>query len=93
MNLGYNSIFLPGSLEKPFWELVRLGPVPVLWFTPGSRRPKKLVFGMQPYFTQLDDIWKTTSIFSKRKTTSIFPKWKSNSNFSKMEDDRNFFKM
>jgi hypothetical protein len=34
VNLGYNSIFLPGSLEKPFWELVQLGPVPVLWFTP-----------------------------------------------------------
>jgi hypothetical protein len=34
INLGYNSIFLPGFVGKPFWEPVQLGPVPVLWFTP-----------------------------------------------------------
>ena len=34
MNLGYNSIFLPGFVGKVISIPVRLGPVSVLWFTP-----------------------------------------------------------
>ena len=46
-----------------------------------SRQPKKLIFGMPPYFDQLDEIWKVTSIFLKMEDDLIFPI---------MEDDLNF---
>ena len=35
------------------------------------RQLRKLIFGKQPYLTQLDEIWKKTSILFKSKTTSI----------------------
>ena len=44
----------------------------------------RAVLGMQPYFKTLDEIWKTTSIFSKMED---------NLNFLKMEDDLILFEI
>jgi hypothetical protein len=58
MNLGYNSIFLPGFVGKAFWETVKLRPVPVHWFTPGPRPTEKdNVFEEKKEYKSLNFHW------------------------------------
>ena len=49
---------------------------------------------MQPYSTQLDEIWKTTlNFFQNGRRPKKNSKWKTTSIVFKMEDDLSFFKM
>jgi hypothetical protein len=45
-----------------------------------SRQPRELILGMQHSFTNLDELWKTTSIVLKMEDAShFFFNWKTNS--------------
>ena len=72
INLGYHSIFLPGSLEKPFRELVRLGPVPVLWFTPAQRLSHLIVCIFNTNRSKRHPIKKKSGIIRACLTPSLF---------------------